>query len=294
MNEDMPQILPWQGVDGFLVINMDSSPERYSRFLETTGYYLPADKTERVSAVAGRELPTYGHEPWFTERTGERARFWGGTAGCALSHRKAIMLAKSRGWRNVLIFEDDCVLEHAEIAGSVVAEALRCTKGRYLLYLGYNGPAPFGTKRATLDHGVELWKTEGVLATHAYLVPESMYEPLLALLPESDSDVWRWLSRYRAVDVFYRDFVPMLTGARIYVLHPILAGQSGGVSDITDSLSDTEERIARDAPRPCYGVKRIMRAITRPLRRLSIRLNSIRTHRRAIKGGFPGFSKRQK
>ena len=68
-------------IDGILVINMDSSPERYEHFMSTVGVHLPAEKLERISAVAGRELPSYGKAPWFTEKTGERARFWGGTGG---------------------------------------------------------------------------------------------------------------------------------------------------------------------------------------------------------------------
>ena len=287
-------IQPWQGVDGIVVINMDSNPERYAQFMSETGQYLPADKLERLSAVAGRELSSYGMPPWFTERTGERARFWGGTGGCALSHCKAIKYAQEKGWRNILIFEDDCVLEQPDKAGVAVAEALLQTQGRYMLYLGYNKPAPYGHKFATLSNGIELWKTEGVLATHAYLIPESMYAPLLELMPESESDIWRWLSIYRAVDVFYRDFIPMKTGADIYVMHPMVATQCSGVSDIGGALHDAESMICRKGPRPCYGLTRLLRTLTLPFRNMKILLNSVRTQRRAAKGGLPGYKKRRK
>ena len=285
---------PWEGVDGFLVINMDSGTERFSSFMERTGKYLPADKFERVSAVAGRELPSYGRAPWFTIRTGDRSSFWGGTGGCTLSHRKAILRARERGWRNVLIFEDDVILEHPDVAGIAVAEALSHVDGKYMLYLGYNLPTPYGQRRQTLNCGMELWITEGVLAAHAYLVPCSMYDTLLDLMPESEEEVWRWLSWYKAVDLFYMKYVPMLTRAQMFVINPMLCVQADGVSQIGGNQEDIESRISRTGPRACYGLHAVCRRFMRPLRHLKLKLNSFRTYLRARRNGLPGPRKCKK
>lgn len=282
---------PWEGVDGVLVINMDSNPARYESFLAAVAPHLPTERLERLSAVAGRELPSFGKPPWFTERTGERAKFWGGTAGCALSHAKAISYAQEKGWKNVLIFEDDVVLTNKETLGLVVAGALSIIEGDYLLYLGYNKPAPYGRKVEAVN-GAELWKTSGCLATHAYLVPQSLYALLLNSLPKGEADVWMWLSKYKAIDVFYRDFLPMM-GADIYVVNPPMCVQADSVSDIGGTASVGED-MSCAGPIPCYGVRRLLRILGAPLRRLKIKLNSIRTHRRAVKGGFPGPRKRKK
>jgi hypothetical protein len=286
------ELKPWQGVDGIVVVNMDTSPERFDDFCAKVGKYLPQDRFERLSAVAGRELSSFGKPPWFTEKTGERARFWGGTAGCTLSHRNALRLAKERGWRNILIFEDDAVLPQPEHVGLAVAEALRTLSGKYLFYLGYTRPSPYGQKLGMLAGDVELWKTEGVLATHAYLVPQSMYEPLLALLPEHDDDVWAWLARYRAIDAMYRAYVPAKTGASVYVMHPLQCVQALGMSVIGGVSTENDDCNCYAGPIPCYGVRRFWRWLTTPLRRFQTWLNSLRTRIRAVNGGLPGFRNR--
>ncbi|MDO5472894.1 MAG: glycosyltransferase family 25 protein [Akkermansia sp.] len=282
----------FDGVDGILVINMDSRPERYAHFMSTVGKYLPIEKVERFSAVPGRELKSYGKEPWFTEVTGERSVFWGGTGGCALSHRNAIAYARDKGWKNVLIFEDDVLVEPSEEGFLAVAKALKTLRGAYMFYLGYNRPSPFGYPYRR--HGsAEVWKTDGVIAAHAYIVSSELYDDMLADLPKNDDDVWEWLSRYRAIDVYYRDFVAYWLGVNIYVLSPILFAQKDGLSDIGLIAAEGIEVACRQAPRSLTTASGICRLFTYLYRRLKIWLNSLRTRRRALRGGLPGFSNKR-
>lgn len=282
----------WNLVDGILVINLDTSKERMEKFLKDNAEYLPSDKVHRLSAVYGRALPTYGKAPWFTDATGDRTRFWGGTAGCALSHRKAIEHAKAQGWRNVLILEDDAVM-HSEPAGlDVFAAALNTLRGDYMLYLGFNKPAPYGRK-VIKGEKIDLWQVEGVLATHGYLIPNNMYDRLLPLLPSEDN-VWEWLSKYRAVDSMYRDYVSTLSGVRIYALYPVLVDQGAGSSDIGGIQPVESEYSCKRPPLSYASPAGVLHVLTTPFRRLKVKLNSIRTHRRALRGGLPGFRKRRK
>ncbi len=282
----------WKSIDGILVINMDTSPERYASFLRNAEGKLPLDKIERLSAVAGRELSDYGKAPWFTEKTGDRARFWGGTAGCALSHRCAIEYARDKGWRNVLILEDDAAYDAVPGAELLLQRALQELSGAYMLYLGFNRPTPYGRKQmAAAD--CALWQVEGVLATHAYLLPESMYSPLLAILP-TEANVWEWLSRYRAIDVFYRDFVSSLCGAKIYAILPVLFCQSDEKSDISGEAASGESYTCRENPRSYASPAGWWHWLMHPFHRLKVRLNSVRTRRRAAQGGLPGYKKRRK
>ncbi len=282
----------WDAIDGILVINMDTSPERYASFLRNAEGRLPTDKIERLSAVAGRELPDYEKAPWFTAKTGERARFWGGTAGCALSHRRAIEYARARGWRNVLILEDDAAYDAVPGAESLLNKALEKLSGEYMLYLGFNRPTPYGRKKIDAE-GCALWQVEGVLATHAYLLPGTMYSRLLALLPTEDN-VWEWLSRYRAIDVFYRDFVSALTGAKIFAVLPVMFCQSDEKSDISGEAASGVSYTCRENPRSYATPAGWWHWLMHPFRRLKVHLNSVRTRRRAAKGGLPGFKKRRK
>lgn len=283
----------WNAVDGILVINMDSSPERYTHFVENIGRYLPMDKVERFSAVPGRELASYGKAPWFTENTGERAKFWGGTAGCALSHRNAIAYARDKGWRNVMIFEDDVCMESEANVVELVSETLKNLTGPYLFYLGYNKPSPYGRCIAEKG-GASVWKTEGVIAAHAYIVSSALYEPLLKVFPQHDDDIWAWLSEYRAVDVLYRDFVPGWDGVSVYVVDPILFLQRDGMSDIGLNAAQGGNEANRQSPRSYCSVSGLLHLLSTPVRRLKIHLNSVRTRLRAAKGGLPGYKKKRK
>ncbi len=277
-------------IDGILVINMDTSPERYENFIASVGKFLPEAKLERISAVAGRELPSYGQAPWFTEKTGERARFWGGTGGCALSHRNAIAYARKKGWRNVLIFEDDVYFEPSEDAFAAVKKALATLRGPYIFYLGYNRPAPFGVEYCRCGTSA-VWRTEGVIAAHAYIVSAELYDALLEVFPKSDDEVWEWLGKYRAVDVLYRDFVPTWRGVNVYVLAPILCLQTDGESNIGLNAAGGTGAACRQTPRNYRTAAGMWHWLTSPCRRLKIKLNSRRTHLRARRGGLPGARK---
>lgn len=277
-------------VDGILVINMDTSSERYEHFISSVGKFLPEGKLERLSAVAGRELPSYGQEPWFSENTGERAGFWGGTAGCTLSHRNAIAYAREKGWRNVLIFEDDVYFEPSEDAFAAVKEALSTLRGPYMFYLGYNRPAPFGVKYCRCGKA-SVWRTEGVIAAHAYIVSAELYDSLLEAFPKADDDVWEWLGKYRAVDVLYRDFVPSWRGVKVYVLDPILCLQMDGESNIGLTAAGGSGEACRQTPRNYSSAAGMWHRLTSPCQRLKIKLNSLRTLLRTRRGGLPGARK---
>ncbi len=280
----------WDEVDGIVVINMDSHPERWQDFLSSAGTMLPLDRVHRMSAVVGVEIPGYGEAPWFTERTGERSRFWGGTAGCAVSHRRVIEMARDKGWRQVLILEDDAQLSPVTPDMSrLITRALRLT-GRYMLYLGFNKPRPYGRPVMT-EGSMQLWEIEGVLATHAYLVPESMYDLMLELLPRPEG-VWEWLARYRAVDVFYKDFLSMMPGVRTYAVMPQLFRQSEVASSISGQTTGGVDYSCEGLPLPLDSPTGCWHRVLTPLRKLKISLNSCRTLLRARRGGLPGKRRR--
>ncbi len=276
----------WNGIDGIVVISMDSRPERWEKFQREVGVLLPADRLHRLSAVVGVELPGFGKPPWFTERTGDRSQFWGGTAGCAISHRRAIEMARDKGWRQVLILEDDATLEPVSAdTDRLVARALRLT-GRYMLYFGFNKPRPYG-RLDKVEGEAQLWQIEGVLATHAYLVPESMYGLMIRSLPREEN-VWRWLARYRAIDTYYKDFLSARPGVKVYALLPHLFQQDAVVSSISNQSTENLDYNCDGVPMLLDSPAGFWHRLCTPLRRIKIRLNSLRTLWRALRGGLPG------
>ncbi len=280
----------WDKVDGILVINLDTSRERMDKFLKDNEESLPLDKVHRLSAVLGRTLDSFGKPPWFTARTSERASYWGGAGGCTLSHAKAILTAKEKGWRNVLIMEDDVVTGLNPDALAMFEYALQNLKGDYMLYLGYSRPTPYGKLvQKSGDHA--LWQVEGVLSTFAYLIPESMYDRLLAAMPTEDT-IWEWMSIHRAIDTFYKDTAASMPGVKTYAIQPDLVVHIDGMSDVSGLTMTYTDKYDNSLTPHCYATPAgIMHVLTAPLRRLKVKLNSIRTHRRAVKGGLPGFRK---
>ncbi len=280
----------WSGVDGIIVINMDSHPERWEAFLRGSGASLPADRLHRLSAVVGVDVPGYGQAPWFTERTGERARFWGGTAGCALSHRKAIEMARNKGWREVLILEDDAVL------APLTPETDRALCNsinlfRNMLYLGFNKPRPYGKPTPIGEGSVRLWEIEGALATHAYVLRDAVYDLMLRLLPTEDN-VWEWLARYRAIDTFYKDYLGPIHGVMIHAIIPQVFRQADVASSISGQTTGGVDYSCEGEPLRWDSLAGFCRRLCAPLRRLKIRLNSLRTLLRARRGGLPGKRRR--
>ena len=281
----------WEMIDGILVINLDTSQNRMETFREMNAAALPMEKVQRLSAVLGRALPSYGKAPWFTEQTGERSRFWGGTAGCALSHRKAIEKAKSEGWRNVLILEDDAKVTADADSLEVLQKVLQTQQGDYMLYLGFNKPEPYG-RELLRGSSVSLWQVEGVLATHAYLLPARMYDKVLALLPQEDN-VWEWLTRYRAIDSMYRDYLSAVPGVRMLAFYPVLVEQGACVSDIGGEAGGGDLYVCKRPPLSYCSFAGVLHLLNLPFHRLKVHLNSIRTYRRGQRSGLPGYRKRR-
>ncbi len=278
----------WESLDGCVVINLASRPDRYEAFMKSVASVLPASKIHRITAVNGRDLPSFGKAPWFTESTGTRANYWGGAGGCVLSHRNAIAYAKSQNWRNVLIFEDDVTLQPNQDVLSMLGASLPTLTRPYMLYLGYNKPSPYGI--CCVEHGeASLWKTGGVIAAHAYVVSAELYDTLLSVLPVNDDDVWAWLGHYRAIDVLYRDYVQYWHGVTVYVVNPILFIQNDAYSDILMGIPEGPEHACWEKPRTVYSLRGMVYICSAPFRRLKIWLNSIRTRRRARRKGLPGY-----
>ena len=223
----------WRMVDGVLVVNLDSRPDRWQDLQAVTTGIIPADKLHRLPATLGAALPGFGAPPWFRGR--KRDRTWAGRAGCTLSHRAAIAHAKQQGWHTVLILEDDIELEPtlAEVLAGLPA-ALRGSHWD-VCYLGFTDPVPPYRTLAELPAGHSLCAVTGCNTAHAYLLRDSTYDTLLARLPEA-ANIWDWISRHRAIDRwYYRNLVRYFD---VVAVSPAIINQQGGFSDITQRLHE--------------------------------------------------------
>lgn len=282
----------WDELDAVVFINMDTRTDRLQLFMERVGRYVPAEKLHRLSATVGKELPGFGKSPWFTENTGDRAAMWAGVAGCTLSHRRALDLVVEKGWRKVLILEDDVAYKPAEAEEVLLQTVLTSLQGAAMLYPGYNRPVPYG--RCLYRNGsAGVWQAEGMLATHSYIVTAEAAALLLPRLPQAE-EVWEWISVYRAIDTFYREYAASLPGCRVLALYPVLFRQSTSVSCISGDMVVGEDYSCLRPPYDYASLRGFAHLLLRPFHLLKVRLNAVRTHRRALHSGLPGFRKRRR
>ena len=216
-------------VGGILVINLDHRPERLERFREAAAAHPCLHHWERLPACNGQTLPGYGQPPWF--RAGNRDKVWAGRAGCTLSHRQAILTARTRGWRSVLILEDD--IEPCPAFGErlqeVITQADRALPGWAVCYLGVSRPVGPARPLAALADNRTVFKIFGGFGTFAYIVQASAYDGLLAQLPDETS-IWPWIARHRAIDRWYAHH--LYKTFQVAAISPCLVGHYASFSDI--------------------------------------------------------------
>lgn len=279
----------WEKIDSVYVVNLDRRPDRWEAFLRDAP--VPREKLHRVSAVSGIDLPGYDCAPWFTERTGERARSWAGAAGCLLSHRKVLELAIARNDGLFVVLEDDALFTEAPEAEQLLARwALddRACKG--MTYLGFH-KIPFSGRRRAREGGTTLWELPGVLTTHAYMLHADVARLILREWPDA-TNVWEWLARYRAIDTWYREYLTARTGIRVYGVLPCWVVQRPSFSDLGLKVVTGTPAEKRTTPHARSLLLWTLCRLCRPVARLKFRLNSCRTWYRARRGGLPGTRKR--
>ncbi len=279
----------WELIDAVLVLNMPECEARWQSFKERAAERVPMDKVHKIAAVKGVDVPGYGEFPYFRGDLGERAPRWGGAAGCTLSHRKAVEYARERDWERVLILEDDVeVSEELEAVAPMLAQAVAQAREPYLFYLGFHKPNPYGVQKVQwgASAGGGVWKVEGVLAAHAYIVPRSMYDPLLRYLPDA-SRIWAWMGEYKAVDEFYHLYAASCIGCSVYAVYPCLIRQVGKSSTIGQGAVNYVEYECSRPPVSYFSVPGALHALLLPLIRLKHRLDRFRKRCRTRKKGLP-------
>ena len=220
---------PSRLADGILVINLDHRPERLDHFAKMAEDCPWLAGWQRLPAVAGVDLPGFGRPPWFRGRA--RDKGWAGRAGCTLSHRKALELAKNMGWDRVLILEDDVEINAS--FGDRIQECLDHLDAPaadwQVCYLGSSKRTGPCRHLARLADGRGIYRIFGCSGTFAYLVRREAYDAILAQLP-NEHNVWPWVSRHRAID---RWFVRNLPGSfRVWSVLPNLIGHYTSFSDV--------------------------------------------------------------
>jgi glycosyl transferase family 25 len=168
-------------IDKTFYINLDKRSDRRENIeKELTEYNL---NFERISAV---ELPNFG------------------CLGCSYSHYNAITLAKERGYKNVLILEDDFTFvvskEEFENQMELFFAQFHTTNANYNVCLfSYNL-----LKYSESNHDF-LYKVEDAQTTSGYLVNEKYYDILLTNFKEGHEKLAETCQHWHyAVDIYWK------------------------------------------------------------------------------------------
>lgn len=222
-------------IDGCVVINLPHRTDRWEMFKKQLPLLASLGlKVERMDAIYGRTLPGFGAAPWFSRKRAEkRAHAWGGKAGCTLSHRKAIELAKRHGWGTVLILEDDVSFgpDFADEWKAIESIMAEFPEEWIALYLYGHHPVTPITEKAFLNKtiGYELC---GALSTTAYVLNGRHFEAVLKGMP-TEQTIWDWTARHKTVDRWYSR--QLCLWGRVFAIAPLSVVHLETPSDATTS-----------------------------------------------------------
>ena len=190
---------PFNRFGAIYCINMDSEQVRWAEITERFRHLGIDRLVSRFPAVA---TPGNHH------------------IGCALSHRAIIQQARQRGLSDVLVFEDDAIF-HADIADRIETVLGELEKTDWdLFYLGghnWGKQYELVPGRTSLECGADL------TSAHAIAYNHTIFDLLLAELPEDRDGMEAWLATNHGIDqFFYRLDANKLLSRPMLVMQPVL------------------------------------------------------------------------
>ena len=227
------------------VINLDSRPERWERFLAQANLWEEAFGVmpKRLRAVPGTTLKGYGKGPWFTKRISEKRRkSWGGKAGCILSHRNAIETAHRKNLNNILIVEDDAFLPEgfpANWTGHLKQLTTNLPEDWACLYFCSSTAYP-PCRIIREDGDVRLIEASGALGAVTYLLNGRVLRNLLDGLPTEET-IWPWVARHKTIDRWLSQ--NLMRFGKVYQFAPSLAGHNSIGSSDTSMTAENDYKL---------------------------------------------------
>jgi len=182
-------------VDHIFVLNLDSRTDRLAECVEEFKKLGLTQSWERFAAYRGANADVQARYPQayakFSDTLAKHGKIYvDGAFGCLVSHYEMIKLASERGYKRVLILEDDFEITDLLLDAKLL-QTIGCMKFDmfYLSSAHMEEPTPttiFGIKRA-----------KKVYQTAAYIVDQSAYKAIL-------NGCFEYA---RQIDVFYADVI---------------------------------------------------------------------------------------
>jgi len=206
----------------------------YSKYFDYA-YYVNLDRRHdrrqhmerqlsRFGFSASRIVALDGKQMKWKPEYGMLTKHWNqGAFAYCLSYRMAIIDAIRKGYQNILVMDDDCVLQ--DNLWEVLRSAWKAKPEEcHMFYLAANhGPEAMPTEDERV--GDSLYRLKGSLGSHAIIINRAAFLPILHFTA----------SPYAPLDMYfsvYQKFFPC------YITYPGLATQLAGHSDILNCNID--------------------------------------------------------
>lgn len=188
--------------DKVYVINLDRRKDRWEKVNKNLSDLNI--EYERVSGVEARDIGLRGFE------------------ACTMSHIKVFLDAKEKGFKKILIFEDDVIFNNNFY--EIFSKTIDLVPSDWdMLYLGAN---ILEKDQALSD---TLVKIKSAYAAHAYAVQDKCFDYILKILHQREP-----------VDLTYSKIHKYMN---VYSFYPAICHQEPGFSDIANMFVDYKDLI---------------------------------------------------
>ena len=216
-------------LDGILYINLEYRQDRRQHIEEELKQIIPlSNNIVRINAL----LHTTG------------------AIGCAMSHIKALQIAKKNKWKNVLLVEDDLIFkkafkEETETPITLLSKTLESWENNFDVLMISGTPTKLRKLNDNFSHLAHLYKATRVLQTSGYIVNYHYYEKLIEIFTES---YWNMRDSIETTGVpniktwaIDTNWFKLQRKDRWFIFQPTLGDQMESISDIEASFDERKK-----------------------------------------------------
>ncbi len=211
--------------DKIICINLNRRSDRWNQVQQQ--FRKAGIVAERFAAIDGNPMK-WSHVRNKDKPPGAKDNKFRGVAGCMASHVNIWKMAKEKGWKNVLIVEDDCDFVH-ELQQRFTERIGQVPIDWDLLYLGGIHETRGGVyiPEKISPHIV---RAKRMITTTCYAIKDTCYD--LAIDTVLEQEPWF----HTAVDGYLGAYVQ--SKCNTYAFQPPLAWQRASFSDIVNDHRD--------------------------------------------------------
>lgn len=207
-------------VDHIFVLNLDARTDRLKQVTDHLDS-LGINNWERFPGIKVN-ISRYPNN-LYNKMHRRNQPYINGSLGCRLSMTAMLKLARKRGYKNIMILEDDVIFTSTELSHIDKAISYLNTLNRWdILYLGANNV----TVPLNIPNHPYVAKVKRSYATHAYIVNHKAFDKIINETEKFSGEI----------DVYYAE--NLQKEGHSYIIKPYLCTQRVGKSDVIGTIAD--------------------------------------------------------